>query len=443
MMLPRPVVEFHPRPVRVAPAPRPPVLLTMAGHAGTLAAARCFGNAGIHVTVASDSVLRPAAWSRHAKRTVRCPRPSDPVKFLEWLLEFGKANPGHFLYPTCDDFAYLFARHREELSRNFVLYQPPVEVILDLLDKKSLYEACGRAGVAVPHTFFAPTDADAYRVAAEAQFPLLIKPRTQVMFPTAMKGWRVEKRTDLAQSLRAYRERNFYIPAILEDRPDVAHPMLQTYHPEAEGGIESIAGFIDEHGGLFAARAARKLLQRPRRVGIGICFEHAPLDVEAREAIRRLCKQVGYHGVFEAEFIRSGNERLLIDFNPRFYGQMGFEIARGLPSPLLAYLAAVGDRTALREEVAKAQRTRFDEEPPIYLHRFALSLQIFAQRVSGRMPRDVARRWKEWYAAHRRIAVDAAFDKRDPVPGLLEALSLVWGAARHPRGFLRSILLDK
>jgi D-aspartate ligase len=84
----------------------------MAGHAGTLAAARCFGNAGIRVTVASDSALRPAAWSRHANRTVRCPRASDPVKFLEWLLEFGKANPGHFLYPTCDDFAYLFARHR-------------------------------------------------------------------------------------------------------------------------------------------------------------------------------------------------------------------------------------------------------------------------------------------------------------------------------------------
>jgi hypothetical protein len=121
---------------------------------------------------------------------------------------------------------------------------------------------------------------------------------------------------------------------------------------------------------------------------------------------------------------------------------MGFEIARGLPSPLLAYLAAVGDRRALREEVAKSQRHTF-EQPPIYLHRFALGLQIFAQRLSGRMPRAAARRWKEWYAAHRRCATDAALDRRDPLPGLLEAFALLWGAARHPRGFLRSILLDR
>ena len=413
-MLPRREAERYEKRVR-APAPRPPVLLTMAGYAGTLAAVRCFGRAGIRVTVASDAPLKPAAWSRHVARTVRCPTPSEPEKFIEWLLEFGKANPGHFLYPTCDDFAYLFARYERALSRHFVLYQPSAEVVLDLLDKKSLYEACGRAGVAVPDTFFAATDAQAYRVGAEATFPLLIKPRTQVMFPTAMKGWRVDRREDLAGTLRAYRERNAYVASILKERPDIAEPMLQAYHAEAEGGIESIAGFIDEHGGLYAARAARKLLQRPRRVGIGM---------------------------FEAEFIRKGEERLLIDFNPRFYGQMGFEIARGLPSPLLAYLAAVGDRTALRDEVARAQRCTF-ERPPIYLHRFALGLQIFAQRLSGRMPRDVARRWKKWYSSHRGSATDAAFDRRDPLPGILEALALLWAAARHPRGFLRSILFDR
>ena len=106
-MLPRPVAEALERPVRDA-APRPPVLLTMAGHAGTLAAARCFGRAGIRVTVASDARFKPAAWSRHVERTVRCPPPSQPEKFMEWLFAFGKANPGHFLYPTCDDFAYLF-----------------------------------------------------------------------------------------------------------------------------------------------------------------------------------------------------------------------------------------------------------------------------------------------------------------------------------------------
>src|SRR5256885_3927821 len=114
-MLPRHVAEALEKPVR-AIAPRPPVLLTMAGHAGTLAAARCFGRAGIRVTVASDARFKPAAWSRHVERTVRCPPPSQPDKFIEWLFAFRKATPGHFLYPTCGDLAYPFAPPERELS---------------------------------------------------------------------------------------------------------------------------------------------------------------------------------------------------------------------------------------------------------------------------------------------------------------------------------------
>src|SRR5215472_15678116 len=134
----------------VVSAKRAPVLLTMAGFAGTLAAARCLGRAGLRVVVASDRHLRPAAWSRCVERTERCPPASDPERFLDWLLEFGARHPGHFLYPAGDDLAYLIARHRQELSRNFLLYQPSDGAILDLLDKSSLYAACGRLAIDTP-----------------------------------------------------------------------------------------------------------------------------------------------------------------------------------------------------------------------------------------------------------------------------------------------------
>ena len=61
------------------------------------------------------------------------------------------------------------------------------------------------------------------------------------------------------------------------------------------------------------------------------------------EAIRRLCREVGYFGVFEIEFLRVLDRGwAVIDFNPRFYHQMGFDIARGLPLPIWAYLGASG-----------------------------------------------------------------------------------------------------
>jgi hypothetical protein len=49
------------------------------------------------------------------------------------------------------------------------------------------------------------------------------------------------------------------------------------------------------------------------------------------------------------EFIRAGGKQLLIDFNPRFYSQMGFDIARGSPLPLLVYEAACGHEAQLAE----------------------------------------------------------------------------------------------
>ena len=81
-----------------------------------------------------------------------------------------------------------------------------------------------------------------------------------------------------------------------------------------------------------------------------------PADVEA--GLVRLFRAVGFHGVFDAEFIEDGGRHLLIDVNPRFYNHMAFEVDRGLPLPWLAYLGAVGDGEGLRAAVASARGSR-------------------------------------------------------------------------------------
>src|SRR6266436_4705611 len=95
------------RPGPRSPSGANPALLTMPGYGGTLAAVRCLGRAGIPVTVASEAPALPAAWSRWTTRRVRCPRPRDARAFMDWLLRFGEREPGHVLYPTSDDLAYL------------------------------------------------------------------------------------------------------------------------------------------------------------------------------------------------------------------------------------------------------------------------------------------------------------------------------------------------
>jgi D-aspartate ligase len=414
----------------------------MAGYGGTLAAARCLGRAGIAVTVASDHRGQPASWSRWTLRRVHCPDFRDSQRFVDWLLEFGEREPRHVLYPTCDDLALLFALHAEELAKDFLLYQPAADTVLALLDKRSLATAAASAGLQTPTTYVPRDDAEVERVAREARFPLLIKPCTQVMFRTLNKGVRVQRPEDLLEAYRAYTRANTYLPRLLAERPDIARPMLQEYFPEAEEHIHSVAGFVDATGKLFVARASTKVLQQPRRVGVGVCFEDAPLDPVEAKGIAALCRSTGYFGVFEAEFIRVGDRRLLIDFNPRYYNQMGFEIARGLPMPLLVYAGARRDDRELERAVREAQAAT-DHGRTAWCHSFALGLMIAAQRLSGRMSADDARHWREWSAKHRDGLVEATFDPEDRVPALIDAGLHLKGALRHPRAFFRSIIMNR
>lgn len=97
----------------------------------------------------------------------------------------------------------------------------------------------------------------------------------------------------------------------------------------------SLAGFVDRSGEILGVRASQKVVQSPRGMGVGLLFREAPVDPEVLEGLARLCRRTGYFGVFEVEFVRADGGHHLIDFNPRYYGQVQFEISRGLSLPQL------------------------------------------------------------------------------------------------------------
>jgi predicted ATP-grasp superfamily ATP-dependent carboligase len=423
----------------------PPVLLTVASYYGTLAAARCFGRAGIPVTMADSRFMAPARWSRFVTRRERCPAVEEPENFIEWLLDFGRRSPGHVLYPTSDDAAWVLARHRDVLAEHFRMFSPPLRTIHALLDKRELFTICQELGIDAPATYFPRGTQDLDRIAREASFPLLLKPTTQVLMPSHHKGLMVPDAESLASRFESFRAFGRYHPWIIEHSPDIAVPMLQEFRPEAASGIYSVAGFMgaSDTGGVLAL-AAMKVLQRPRKLGIGLCFEEVPLRADIAAALTAICRRIGYHGVFESEFIEANGRYLLIDFNPRFYSQMAFEIDRGLPLPLLAYEGALGGDAAL----AAARRTLRDRATTastkrVYTHQFLLRLMTRVQQLSGRMSTAEATRWREWYRAHRGRVSDAVLDRDDRMPRLIDLANTVYAYGRHPRAFIRSMVLDR
>jgi D-aspartate ligase len=219
--------------------------------------------------------------------------------------------------------------------------------------------------------------------------------------------------------------------------------MLQRYHAEAMVDTYSLAGFIDETGDVFIVRAARKIFQRPRRLGVGLCFLGQPVNAILRQKIFDLCRHVGYYGAFESEFvhIESTGEHLLIDFNPRFYGQMAFEVARDMPLPAFVYRAAHGlQGEALRAAVEHRPEPAADAYH--YSNRWILRLVMLAQTLSGRLSPKERETLHQILNDPRSRYVDAVRDTADAGPFLADILLNLKHFARHPRDFYRKFFLD-
>jgi predicted ATP-grasp superfamily ATP-dependent carboligase len=347
------------------------------------------------------------------------------------------------LLATSDDVAWLIARHRDALSEVFRLDMAPLPAIEALLSKRRLAAAGAKVGLRSPESFFPSSDGELTAMAEKAPLPLLIKPTTQILLGTGAKGRTVTRRSDLLPSYRAFQRANVYPGILRASVPECDWPLLQAFRPEAASGIYSLAGYCPRDSGDLVVLGAKKILQRPRQLGIGLCFEAAPVRAALRKAIAALCREVGYWGVFEAEIIDTSEGPLLIDFNPRFYSQMAFEIDRGLPLPLISYLAACGDAEGLDLELQRAHAATRGESQRVYVHRLVLSVLTRAQKLSGAMSASEAEGWMSWLAVHAGEVSDAVIDRSDPVPTAIDWAGTLLRYARRPRSFVRNFALGK
>lgn len=414
-------------------ARRTPALLLMAEYNGTLAAARCLSEHGTSVTIATSSFLAPSRWSKAVRRVESCPGFEEgPTTLANWLIQFGARNEKHVLYPTCDELAWLLAHFHAELSRHFYLYSPGGETLRTLLDKRHLYAAANAVGLGTPRTWHPQHEEELASILEQAP-ECLVKPRSQTFFKTHAKGGRATTLPQLTQIWHKYRTSG-YAAEVTRDMADLDFPMIQEYLPEAASDVTSISGFALRSGQIIDTRASRKILQLPRDAGVGLCFEDAAVDPRLVELLSALCASIGYHGVFEAEFIRHDGRDLLIDFNPRYFGQVGFDIARGMQLPWLAQLCATGDERA----AARFARARANLPGPSYFaDSMALRWHLTTGAMVGRVSAAERRKWLSWLASRPDRFVDAILHPGDMIPALVAAAGKLWQSIRHPRQFWR------
>jgi D-aspartate ligase len=425
-------------------ATKTPMLLCNAGYYGTLAAVRSLGRAGVPVATVDPSFVTPARYSRYATEHMRCPPFEGTNAWAQWLLKLGASGPRRAIYATSDDVSFGLALHRDALCSSFAIYQPDLDTMMRILDKGQLLDHARAVGIDMPDTWLPRSRGDVERLAREVDGPLLVKPRTQVSAKNHAKGavCRPGAKALLEEYDRFVGDGVFAGAEIARRFPEATQPMIQRYYPEATEAIYSLSGFRDVSGKHFALLGAHKVLQRPRRLGIGLCFESAPVDADLAARVASLCERIGYYGVFELEFIRHGDRALLIDLNARFYNQIAFDLARGMELARLAYAGAMGDDAEVARLMA-AVPANGDGQGLAFCNRFGFEVMIGAQRLFGAMSRQEAARWHEWRTLPGRRLVDAVADEDDPFPFACEMTQQILHYVRHPRAFVRQVGLGE
>ena len=412
------------------------MVLCNASYYGTLAAVRSLGRAGVPVVTLDTSILSVGRYSRHSHTHLKSPQ-FDCPDWPDWLLELGRSGPRRAIYATSDAVSFALADRRDELSSVFDLYQPNLNTMMSILDKGLLYKHAQAVGIDTPETWLPQSAREVAKVLREVGGQLVAKPRSQLSVSTGTKGLLIDAaggHNIYDKLLRQAGADNQFIRRF----PEAAMPMLQRYYPEAADQIYSLSGFRDISGQHVTMRAALKILQSPRRIGIGLCFEEADVIPELAEQTLRLCERIGYFGAFELEFILSRGRMMLIDFNGRIYNQLAFDTARGMNLPMLVYAGATGrpdELVRLIQDEPGENRAK----PLIFCNSFGLSLTVAAKRALRTMSREEANRWRGWRQSAEHCVVDAVRDDGDPVPALIDGAEQIWRLIRHAPRFFKEM----
>jgi D-aspartate ligase len=413
----------------------PSVLLATASSGGTIASVRFLGRNGFNVGIFSSQRLGAAAWSNCAARAYRAPPESESQHFIERLLAIGASNPGQILLPTSDETVWLYTSNANELQRYFRIALPSLPVLSNILDKKRFADAVVRAGLGVLPSWDPGTIDEVVALAPTLPYPILIKPRTHVHRLRNDKGIVVYSASELKTKYQQYIDREQATAEGGSGLREASRPILQQFVCVGGEGVYSVTGFIDQTGELFVTRSAIKVFQRSQPVGVGVCFESQPQSPAMSDAVRRLCRELGYFGIFEVEFLWFDGRWVAIDFNPRLFNQVGMDIWRGMPLPLLACLEAAGEIDALREAVEKAREPCC--EKAAFCDRFTLRAILLAQTMTGRISPESREYWRSWMRRHAPHAIDFVADDDDHVPELIHVFSEIYlGLKSFPR-FLR------
>lgn len=379
-----------------------------------LGVVRALGEKGVPVIVLSETADAAGARSRYCiEHHVAPGLGGDPQVLGQALADIAARHDGALpIFPTVDPDLDTLARVASRLGPRLLPVIGDAHQVLQVMDKAAFQALAEAHGLPVPRSWSPPDPAALQQAAAQARYPVIVKPAFPYHWHSALaQAFRGRKavRLDDAAALIAF--------GAGLGASDLG-VMIQEYVPGDDDQHVDVHAYLDGQGRVRGCFSGRKLRIHPIHAGSG-CFVES-LDCPALEAQTvAMLQRIGFRGLANVNYKRHAvtGEYMLFEINPRV-SQWGFFTTRcGVNLPWLAYCDLLGREAG----VLPPRRVgwRFVDS--------SRDLKAFRQyRAEGRLTLGAYLR-----SLLRLRLVHQSLDWRDPVPGLC----LLW---RHVRAVVQA-----
>jgi D-aspartate ligase len=396
----------------------PPVAIFDNYWATTLAFVRSLGRRGVPLHVYGNGAGR---WSRYRSRRAPCPPTENVDEFQPWLRERVRSGEITRIAPTTDLLAYYSSMLREDFAPEVRRTIAPLEEIENCLIKTRFSAVLAAAGRQTPATEAPDSVEGAVASASALGYPVMLKPKSHLVVGFEDRGVLLMNEADVLRHYRRYD----VVPgqeSLAAAYPELRWPLLQRYLPSARQRVYSVSGIKDADNGILTACVSYKREQWPPDVGVST-IQVSCDDPRILRAGVQIVDQVLSRGIFEVELLVDGEALYPIDLNPRSFGFLELDMARGVDLPWLWFRSTVAPQVPLSapqmEGTIEARHRIMHIVKSMARAPVRLSVYSFGDRRDSNRPRRVVSMLGSW---------------SDPLPLILSNLHLL----RHPRSLLRS-----
>jgi predicted ATP-grasp superfamily ATP-dependent carboligase len=396
----------------------PPVAVFDNYWATTLAFARSLGSRGVPLHFYGNGAGR---WSRYCSRRARCPPTENADEFQPWLREQVRSGEITRVAPTTDLIAFCVSVLRDEFPPEVQRTIAPLPEIENCLIK-TRFAAVSAAAGHPPLASSAPDSVEGAVAAARVLgYPVMLKPKSHLAVGFGERGRLLLNEADLLRHYRQYAVTPGQ-QGIAAAYPELLWPLLQRYLPSARNRVYSVSGIKDADGGILTACVSYKREQWPPDVGVST-VQVGCEDSRVLDAGLRIVNQLLSRGIFEVELLADGDALYAIDLNPRAFGFLELDIARGFDLPWLWFRSTLEPQTP-----AWAPQPQVSIEAH---HRIMRVIRLMG-RATGRLSAPAVEERRDSKRSRRFVYMVGSWS--DPLPMIVS----YWHALRHPRSFLRS-----